>query len=128
MKALKTTIAILVLTIATNASFAQIDTRDFPTTHTCPKSKTKQASIKVCPLQIANGIVVVKMNNQPQGEYTVQIADENGNVLMTKAVNHNVTAASETVNFGKNLTGGTYTIEVVTPNKAKQSETVMLLM
>jgi aspartyl-tRNA synthetase len=30
-------------------------------------------------MQIANGIVVLKMNNQPNGNYTVQIVDENGN-------------------------------------------------
>ena len=135
MKALKTTIAILVLTIVSNVTFAQNSYNNAKgllessvATHTCAKTETVGASLKVCPMQLAEGVVVLKFANQPEGNYTINIADENGNVLMTQAISHNATAAKETVKFGKTLAGGTYTVEVVKPDNTKKTETVMLLM
>ncbi len=141
MKTLKTTIAILVLTIAANATFAQnsyynaknileseIATHKCANTEASTSTLATVAAIKVCPMQIAEGVVVLKLANQPEGNYTVQIIDENGTVLMTTKVNHDMHSASETVKFGKTLAGGTYTVEVVRPDNSKKSETVMLLM
>ncbi len=115
MKTLNTLIAIVILTIASNSSFAQ-------------KGETATASLKISPIQIANGIVVLKFANQPVGNYNVQIADENGTVLMSQNVNYDATKTSETVKFGKTLAGGTYTVNIVKPDNTKKSETVMLLM
>ena len=132
MKALNTTIAILVLAIASNASFAQDGYYNAANVlesnvakHTCAKTVATAAALKVCPMQLAEGIVVLKLTNQPEGNYTVKIADENGNVLMTQVINHG-DAAAETVKFGKSLAGGTYTVEVVRPDNTVKTETVLL--
>ncbi|MES2431019.1 MAG: hypothetical protein V4556_08780 [Bacteroidota bacterium] len=134
MKTLKATIAILVLTIVSNATIAQnhnhyenVLNSDLAI-HKCNHKATAAASIKVCPMQLAEGVVVLTLANQPQGNYTVQIADENGVVLMKQNINHDAAAATETVKFGKTLAGGVYTVNVVTPNNTTKSETVMLLM
>ncbi|MES2430957.1 MAG: hypothetical protein V4556_08470 [Bacteroidota bacterium] len=135
MKTLKATIAILVLTIVSNVTFGQdnhIDVKNILESdlaiHKCNHNHSAVAALKVCPMQIAEGIVVLKLNNQPQGNYTVQIVDENGVVLMAQAVNHNTASTSETVKFGKTLAGGTYTVNVVAPDNNTTSETVMLFM
>jgi hypothetical protein len=135
MKTLNTLIAIVVLTIVSNTTFGQnayynaknILESDVAT-HKCANTEVTATSLKVCPMQLAEGVVVLKFANQPEGSYTVQVADENGTVLMTKAINHTSTSASETVKFGKTLAGGTYTVNVVKPDNTTKSETVMLLM
>ena len=121
MKTLKTTIAILVLTIVSNATFAQNGVKN-------AKPEEVRTSLKISPMQLAEGVVVLKFANQPEGNYTINIADANGTVLMTQAISHNADAAKETVKFGKTLAGGTYTVEVVKPDNTKKTETVMLLM
>jgi len=121
MKTLKTTIAILVLTIVSTATFAQNGLKN-------AKPEEIRTSLKISPMQMADGIVVLKFANQPQGNYTVNIADANGTVLMTQSINYDATAPIETVKFGKTLAGGTYTVEVVKPDNTKKTETVMLLM
>ena len=132
MKTLKTTIAILVLAITSNASFAQNAVYNAKNVlesnvakHTCTKEVATAAALKVCPMQLAEGIVVLKLTNQPEGNYTVKIADENGTVIMTQVINH-ADAAAETVNFGKSLAGGTYTVEVVRPDNTVKTETILL--
>ncbi|MGG9971902.1 hypothetical protein ACQ33O_08935 [Ferruginibacter sp. SUN002] len=134
MKALKTTIAILVLTIAANASFAQNSVGNIKNVfenkvgvHNCAKTQfATAASLEVCPMQMAEGIVVLKLTNQPLGKYSVSIKDENGVVVMTQNVNYDATATAQTVKFGKALAGGTYTIDVVRPDNTRKSETVLL--
>jgi len=86
------------------------------------------SSIKFNPGRIAQGILKVKMFNQPAGIYTVQLVDANGNVAGIKDINHTDGTAIEIADFGKNFTGGTYQIVVTSPDNKKTNETIMLLM
>lgn len=85
-------------------------------------------SIKFSLLGIANGIVKVKMFNQPDGIYTVQLIDADGKIVGNKQIQHTSGTVLETTDFGKNLTGGTYQVEVVNPDNQKTTETIMLLI
>ena len=87
-----------------------------------------QGSISFNPVEIAKGIIKVKMFNQPEGTYTVQIIDENGKVLAAKEMHHSDGTNVEIADFGKNFTGGTYQLEVVNPDNKKTDQTVMLLI
>ncbi len=136
MKTLNSAIAILVLMIVSNVSFGQdayynvknILESDMAK-HTCATvAPTTVSSLKICPMQIAEGTIVLKMVNQPEGNYTVQVINEEGAVVFANAVNHTSGLNAETVNFGKTLNGGTYTIQVTKPDNSQTSETVMLLM
>jgi hypothetical protein len=86
------------------------------------------ASIKFNSMGIANGVVKVKMYNQPEGIYTIQVMDAAGKVIANKSIQHTKGIQTETADFGKTFTGGTYQLEVTAPNNAKTHETIMLLM
>ncbi|UAY53458.1 hypothetical protein [Ferruginibacter albus] len=86
------------------------------------------SSVKFNPMGIANGVIKVKMNNQPTGVYTLQILDENGTILGVKTINHETANNVETADLGKTFAGGTYRLEVIYPDNTKTGETIMLLM
>jgi len=86
------------------------------------------ASIKFNPNGIAKGILKVKMFNQPDGVYTAQLVDSDGNVLATKEINHAADTTLETADFGKSFTSGTYQVVIINPDNKKTDETIMLLM
>lgn len=88
----------------------------------------KSGSIKFNPNSIAQGILKIKMFNQPEGVYTVQLVDADGNVVAVKAINHTEDKSLEIADFGRKVTGGTYQIVVVNPENKKTSETIMLLI
>jgi hypothetical protein len=89
---------------------------------------TTPGSIKFNPNNIAQGILKVKMFNQPEGIYTVQLIDAEGNVLGNKEIHHEDGTVIETADFGKNFKGGTYQVVVINPSNKKTDETIMLLM
>ena len=85
-------------------------------------------SIKFNPLGIANGVMQVKMYNQPVGSYTVSIVDENGNVTASKVIIHNGGTTIETADFGMAFAGGSYQVQVVSPDNQITNETFLLLI
>ena len=110
------------------ANFAQTSFISLKTAENTEMNMVASAgSIKFNPNGIAKGILKVKMFNQPQGVYTVQLIDSDGNVLGTKEINH-TDGTTETADFGKNFTGGTYQVVVINPDNKKTDETIMLLI
>jgi hypothetical protein len=89
---------------------------------------TTAGSIKFNPVEIAKGILKVKMFNQPAGIYTVQITDADGNVSATKEINHTANTITEIADFGKTFAGGTYQVEITGTNNKKTSQTILLLL
>ena len=85
-------------------------------------------SIKFNLVGIANGIVKVKMFNQPEGTYTVELIDADGKLLDIKEIHHVDSKNLEVVDFGKKLEGGSYQVAVVNPDNKKTVQTIMLLM
>jgi hypothetical protein len=86
------------------------------------------ASIKFNPIGIAQGILKIKMFDQPDGIYTVQLLDSDGKVLGTKQIHHTEDTKLEIADFGKNFAGGTYLVEVINPDNIKTTQTIMLLI
>jgi hypothetical protein len=86
------------------------------------------ASIKFNPCGIAQGILKIKMFNQPDGIYTVLLIDSNGKVLGSKEIHHAEDTKLEIADFGKNFAGGTYQVEMITPGNIKTTQTIMLLI
>ncbi|UEG49561.1 hypothetical protein LK994_13045 [Ferruginibacter lapsinanis] len=136
MKTLNSAIAILIMMIVSNTSFGQdayynaksILESDMAKHKCATVAVTTVSSLKICPMQIAEGMIVLKMVNQPEGNYSVQVINEEGNVVFANDVKHTADLTAQTVNFGKTLNGGTYTIQVTKPDHSQTTETVMLLM
>jgi hypothetical protein len=85
-------------------------------------------SISFNSMGIANGIVKVKMFNEPTGVYTLCIKDADGKVIATKEIQHTVGTTLEISDFKKTFDGGTYQLEITTPDNKKTSQTIMLLI
>ena len=119
-------IATASLLIISTASFAQTGFVNLNNIEN--NTVTTAASIKFNPIGIANGVVKVKMLNQPKGTYTVQAIDEAGNVIGVKEIQYAGGSNTEIADFGKTFAGGTYQVAVISPDNNKTSETIMLLI
>jgi len=115
--------AALLLTVS-NVSFGQATSNIFETN----QAVSIKGSIKFNPLGIADGVVKIKMQNEPAGVYNVLVMDANGTVLETKTINHSDNTATEVADFGRKFAGGTYSLQVISPDNTKTAQTIMLLM
>ena len=79
-------------------------------------------------MMIAEGMVKVKMVNQVTGDYRAQLIDSEGKVLSTQTISHDAATVSETINFGRSLTGGMYKIVITKPDHSTTTEKIMLLL
>ena len=79
-------------------------------------------------MELQTEYLKVKMFNQPEGLYTVQLLDVDGKVLAVKQINHAAGLTVETADFEKKFEGGTYQVELINPKNKKTTETIMLLM
>ena len=131
MKTLTTIFTIACFSIITNKGLSQtgyINTKSvFPEAINTIATSAGQ-SIKMNTMGIAQGIIKVKMVNQPKGSYSVQLLNSDGVVLSTQVINHEEGTSSEIVQFGKSLPGGMYQVELTSPDNTKTTEKVMLLM
>src|SRR5438067_1327183 len=114
MRTLTTTIAITFFLIVNNCSGQSADNNfsginsiqqevSFRNHETNYEGNKTASSVKVSPMQIAEGIITVKLFNQPKGTYTVRLLDEAGVVLSNKDIDHMAGTSSEIVQFGKTL-------------------------
>jgi hypothetical protein len=85
-------------------------------------------SISFNPIGIANGVVKVKMFNEPTGVYILQVKDADGKVAGVKEIQHTVGTTLEMIDFKKSFEGGTYKLEITSPDNTKTSQTIMLLI
>jgi hypothetical protein len=122
MKTLTTILAIICFTIASNKSFSQ---NSYINTNSVINAS---GSINMNIMKIAEGVVKVKMNNQPAGVYAVQLVDANGKVIATQYFTNENSSSTETVNFGQTLAGGIYAIIVTNPDTTTTSQKFMLLI
>ena len=126
MKTSTLIIATIALLSISSASFAQTSFLTLNVANNEVANVTP--SIRFNPLGIANGVVKVKMFNQPTGTYTLQVMDANGTVLSVKEINHTNGSTTEVADFARTFAGGTYQLQVISPNNTKTSQTIMLLI
>ena len=119
-------IATIALLTISSSSFAQTSFMNLNAGNN--EVATVAPSIKFNPLGIANGVVKVKMFNQPTGTYTVQVIDASGTVLGVKEIQHTNGSRTEVADFGRTFAGGTYQLQVISPNNTKTAQTIMLLI
>ncbi len=70
------------------------------------------------------GVVHLQMNNMPRGMYRINLLNTAGQVMLTKAINHDAGSSYETLNFS-NLIKGVYLLEVVHPDRSKSKSTIV---
>jgi|GEM_PF-1588309 len=73
-------------------------------------------SITVFPNPIVNGVVNLKLENQPAGKYHVRMLNPVGQVVLTKQFDHAGGNYSERIPWDYNMAHGTYQLEVTQPD------------
>ena len=125
---LSTSILATALLLTSSVSFSQTSFISLKSvTGNETPSLITSGSIKFNLIGIADGIVKVKMFNQPAGIYTIQLFDSNGKSVGLEQINHSDNNI-ETVDFGNKYQGGSYQVSVINPDNKKTTETIMLLM
>jgi len=127
MKPFTLILATAFLLAISSVSFAQTSTSTYNVSENIQILSIK-GSIKFNPLGIADGFVKIKMSNQPKGVYNVKVMDANGTILETKKINHLDSTEIEVADFGRKFPGGTYQLEVISPDNTKTDQTIMLLI
>ena len=86
------------------------------------------ASISFNAMGIAAGVVKIKMFNQPAGIYILQVKNADGKIACTKKIDHSINTTLEIAELGKQFEGGTYQLELISPDNTKTNQTIMLLI
>ena len=87
-------------------------------------SGSSKPALLLYPNPATAGIVHLQMNNMPGGTYRVNVVSTAGQVMLTKAITHEVGSSYETLNFS-NLTKGVYLLEVVHPDGSKSTSNIV---
>jgi hypothetical protein len=90
-----------------------------------PAAATKQA-YTIAPNPIENGMMNLKLDNQPAGKYAVRILGTGGNATTVKTIVHAGGSASQTISLPAAMAAGTYTVEIVAPNKTRSTQTILV--
>ena len=125
MKTLTILFAIICFSATTVKSYGQANYMDTHTMFAAPDMKT---SVKMNPMSIATGVIKVKMQNQPSGNYRIELINAEGKVVSSPILVHQENTPSETVNFERELAGGMYQIVITRPDNMSTTQKVLLLM
>jgi autotransporter-associated beta strand protein len=93
------------------------------------KVKVAKASqqLYVYPNPVTDGVIGLQMNALPAGVYNVRLLTANGQAVLKKQLVHDNGAATETITYPGYLTGGTYQLEVVGPDRKQHVVTVVIV-
>jgi hypothetical protein len=94
------------------------------------KTKTVAADTKqgysVAPNPVKNGVMNLAFQNREAGRYSIRLLSNNGKSVMVKTIIHAGGNAMQNVTLPSGVTGGTYTLEVIAPNKIRSTQTVLI--
>lgn len=71
------------------------------------------ASISIYPNPIVNNTINLKLDNIPQGNYTIIVTNQTGQQILTKAVSHNGGSAIDAIILDAQLTAGNYYLKLL---------------
>jgi hypothetical protein len=83
------------------------------------------SGIAIYPNPVTNGTVNLQLTNMPQGAYEAKLMNLNGQVLVTKTINHAGGSATQTIQLNNSVAKGIFTLEIINPDKTKTSFKVM---
>ena len=101
-----------------NSSFAQTNSA----------AGITQPTIEINPIGLAKGEIRIKWMNQPEGNYTVQLQDNNGNIIGNQEVKHTSSIENSAIHFPKITKEGMYQIIITRPNNSSIKEKVLLFI
>jgi hypothetical protein len=84
----------------------------------------EEQSISVYPNPITNGMIDMRMNNEPGGIYGIQLLNEIGQVIISESIHHAEGTGIETITTPK-LAKGTYVLVVINPGNTKISYNII---
>jgi len=79
------------------------------------------SSIAVYPNPVTNGTINLEMKNMPQGLYNVRFLNEIGQLIFNKTINHTEGTSAETISYDKNISKGSYQLEIIHPDNSETS-------
>jgi len=80
----------------------------------------------VSPNPVEGSVVNIQFKNQPQGRYNIRLLGNNGQVIFTSVAEHAGGFSNQILHLPGMIAGGTYQLEVVSPNKIKDVQTVFI--
>jgi hypothetical protein len=81
--------------------------------------------ITIYPNPITDGVIHLKLINQPTGKYDIRLLNKIGQVMISTQVNHTESSSTELIKWDYNLAHGMYQLEVTRPDKTSASINVM---
>ena len=91
-----------------------------------PAISSGKAAFTVSPNPIEGGVMNVSFANQAAGKYSIRLVTNGGQSLMAKAVMHAGGNAVQNISLPSGIASGTYTVEIVAPNKTRSVQTVFV--
>lgn len=87
-----------------------------------------KGELYVFPNPVTNNVIGLSMNMaMPEGLYAIRLLNSNGQVVMTKQVQHSRSTATETIPYPSAVTDGTYQLEVTGPDKKRAVITIVIV-
>ena len=83
------------------------------------------AAITVYPNPVVSGIIGLQMENMPGGTYAVRLLNNSGQVLYSKAINHNKSSVTETINVPESISKGIYRLTIIHPDNTISNNSVV---
>ncbi|MBA2563027.1 MAG: T9SS type A sorting domain-containing protein, partial [Chitinophagaceae bacterium] len=71
-----------------------------------------KAGITIFPNPVVNGVINLRLINQPEGNYFVRLIGKAGQVLLTRQIKHKEGSGTEQIKLNKALGSGNYLLEV----------------
>lgn len=88
-----------------------------------PPANTKPA-IVIYPNPVTNGNITLHLNNIPGGIYEVRLLNALGQIVFRKQINHSGGSSPQTIYVNK--IKGTYLLEIIKPDKSKQTNKIII--
>ena len=76
-------------------------------------------TISVYPNPVTGGVFGLKLTNQPQGKYSMQLINKTGQVVLFKEFRHKGASGIQTITATKDMAKSIYSVEVTKPDKSK---------
>ncbi|MBL0358138.1 MAG: T9SS type A sorting domain-containing protein [Chitinophagaceae bacterium] len=82
--------------------------------------------VKVYPNPVQGNTINLQFTNEPAGRYTLRLLSTNGQIIFSKNISHPGGNCNQPVNLPANIASAAYQIEIVNPDKARQSQMLFI--
>lgn len=89
-------------------------------------SVTKNTGISIIPNLITNGVINMQFGSMPKGTYGVRLISTNGSILAVKQIHYDGIGIAQSVNIPGSLATGSYSLEIIHPDKTSTVHPVVI--